>query len=553
AETTSQKRSWRLLTLLPKRGPRAFSTFCMALKETEQEHLSSLLIRFRENSPTKSESEISFTQDSSPAMKRKDQEADMCAFPYPLAVTGLRKPSRPWEQWGLVPQDALEGSESRGRVSEGVLGILGSREELTPVLLLTAAVGAEVPADFLIQPLCLTVGLRVVPGTEAYIKSEVSAEAPPNPRGELGPRPGTMSSGRPYLCKMWWNRVVTVSIAVSRALRGTSRHALENLSMATKIVVYPAELGMSIIKSGAIWDQGRLGMRFVDPKLPLPTEECAVPAKRARTQESMEMCLDADSPLTTAVLPCTQEFYLSHCAQAYSMSSSPRGLALVLSNVHFEPELSELDTRRGGEVDEEVLRRLFTELDFKVSLQKDLTVQAMRACIEQFAQQPEHAVSDCCVVCLLSHGVEGSIYGVDGKLLELDWVFERFDNGRCPLLQNKPKMFFIQACRGEEMDCGVDQLDGDDAMQPTDCEQRDAGREENHDRQNRASEMSESERLRVKLPQRSDMICGFATLKGFSVHCCNEEHKERLMVHSGLQHSYETESQRHTLIRYTGA
>lgn len=57
------------------------------------------------------------------------------------------------------------------------------------------------------------------------------------------------------------------------------------------------------------------------------------------------------------------------------MSSSPRGLALVLSNVHFEPELSELDTRRGGEVDEEVLRRLFTELDFKVSLQKDLTVQ----------------------------------------------------------------------------------------------------------------------------------------------------------------------------------
>lgn len=43
----------------------------------------------------------------------------------------------------------------------------------------------------------------------------------------------------------------------------------------------------------------------------------------------------------------------------------------------------------------------------------------MQACIEQFARQPEHAVSDCCVVCLLSHGVEGSIYGIDGKLLEV--------------------------------------------------------------------------------------------------------------------------------------
>lgn len=31
---------------------------------------------------------------------------------------------------------------------------------------------------------------------------------------------------------------------------------------------------------------------------------------------------------------------------------------------------------------------------------------------------------------------------------QLDWVFEAFDNAHCPLLQNKPKMFFIQACRG---------------------------------------------------------------------------------------------------------
>ncbi|XP_017555963.1 caspase-2 isoform X1 [Pygocentrus nattereri] len=332
AEPTSHKRSWRLLSLLPKRGPRAFESFCMALKETEQQHLCSQLIRSRdrESTPTESEGEISLTQDSTPAKNRKDQK------------------------------------------------------------------------------------------------------------------------------------------------------------------------------------------RFPDPTLPLPTQECAVPAKRARTHESMEMCLDADSPVTTAVLPCTPEFYMSHIAQAYSMSSSPRGLALVVSNVRFEPELSELDIRRGGEVDEEVLRRLFTELDFTVSLRKDLTVQAMRDCIEQFTQRPEHAVYDCCAVCLLSHGVEGSIYGTDGQLLELDWVFERFDNARCPLLQNKPKMFFIQACRGEEMDSGVDQVDGDDRAEPTGCEQRDAGREEKSTRQNETREQRDSERLRVKLPQRSDMICGFATLKGFS-------------------------------------
>lgn len=38
-------------------------------------------------------------------------------------------------------------------------------------------------------------------------------------------------------------------------------------------------------------------------------------------------------------------------------------------------------------------------------------------------------------VCLMCH-------------FQLDWVFQAFDNAHCPLLQNKPKIFFIQACRG---------------------------------------------------------------------------------------------------------
>lgn len=31
--------------------------------------------------------------------------------------------------------------------------------------------------------------------------------------------------------------------------------------------------------------------------------------------ESMEFSLDADSPINTPVLPCTPEFYHSHCQQ----------------------------------------------------------------------------------------------------------------------------------------------------------------------------------------------------------------------------------------------
>ncbi|XP_014189997.1 caspase-2 isoform X5 [Haplochromis burtoni] len=252
--------------------------------------------------------------------------------------------------------------------------------------------------------------------------------------------------------------------------------------------------------------------RSTDSSLLLPTQE-EIAAKRARTHESMEFSLDADSPINSPVLPCTPDFYLSRCQQSYRLSSSPRGFGLVISNVTFDPcAAPDLDPRKGGEVDDEVLRKVFTELDYIVAVHRDLTAQGMRTCIENFSRRPEHRTVDSCVVCLLSHGVEGAVYGTDGKLLQLDWVFEAFDNAHCPLLQNKPKMFFIQACRGEEMDCGVEQIDGPKRTCSPSCEQRDAGREGQGDADSR--QRGDTGRPRIKLPQRSDMICGFASLKG---------------------------------------
>ncbi|XP_018590657.2 caspase-2 isoform X1 [Scleropages formosus] len=250
----------------------------------------------------------------------------------------------------------------------------------------------------------------------------------------------------------------------------------------------------------------------VESSLPLGIQEDAVRAKIPRTNESLAMCLDADSPVTKAVLPCAPDFYISHCKRAYTMISSPRGLALVISNVTFDPTLPELVDRVGGDVDEDELRRVFAELDFRVTVARNLTAQGMRNCIEQFRDRPDHQAANSCVVCLLSHGVEGAVYGADGQLLELDWVFQAFDNAHCPLLQNKPKMFFIQACRGEEMDNGVDQSDGTDRMQSPGCDEMEAGREEGQGNGVKGERVQE--RLQVKLPQRSDMICGFATLKG---------------------------------------
>nr|XP_020466439.1 caspase-2 isoform X3 [Monopterus albus] len=347
-EQTSQKRSWHLLQLLPKRGPRAFRSFCAALRETEQQHLCDLL---------------------------------------------TQSPERD--------------------------------------------------------------------GREAQLKSIQPEEEPEGKAGRLLMQtPEKKSEGQ----------------SLSENRTGTKRQRMK--------------------KSGS------------DKQ----TDE-VIAAKRARTRESMEFSLDADSPINSPVLPCTSDFYLSHCQQSYRMNSSPRGFALVISNVTFDPcAAPDLDPRKGGEVDDEVLRKVLTELDYLVTVHRDLTAQGIRTCIEKFCRRSDHRTVDSCVVCLLSHGVDGAVYGTDGQVLQLDWVFEAFDNAHCPLLQNKPKMFFIQACRGDEMDCGVEQIDGPVRTSSPSCEQWDAGREEQGDAESRQNR--DMGRPRIKLPQRSDMICGFASLKG---------------------------------------
>ena len=54
------------------------------------------------------------------------------------------------------------------------------------------------------------------------------------------------------------------------------------------------------------------------------------------------------------------------------------------------------------------------------------------------------------VVVLMSHGNTGYIYGTDGEKVNIKDIQEEFDAKKCPKLTGKPKLFFIQACRGSK-------------------------------------------------------------------------------------------------------
>ena len=52
------------------------------------------------------------------------------------------------------------------------------------------------------------------------------------------------------------------------------------------------------------------------------------------------------------------------------------------------------------------------------------------------------------ILCVLSHGVNGFIFGVDGERIAIDTITSKFDGNNCPALSGKPKVFIIQACQG---------------------------------------------------------------------------------------------------------
>ncbi|XP_014678986.1 PREDICTED: caspase-2-like isoform X2 [Priapulus caudatus] len=148
---------------------------------------------------------------------------------------------------------------------------------------------------------------------------------------------------------------------------------------------------------------------------------------------------------------------------AYRMESAPSGLCLIVNNRAFE----RLSERRGTDLDALNVRLLFEGLGFAVLPEKkDRTVTQMREELEFFAARPDHR--DCAVVVVLSHGTwrnGDEIHGVDGRpadgtTLNFNDLLRMFGREQAPALKDKPKLFIIQACRGDT-DLGSPQTKSD--------------------------------------------------------------------------------------------
>ncbi|XP_019623612.1 PREDICTED: caspase-7-like [Branchiostoma belcheri] len=185
--------------------------------------------------------------------------------------------------------------------------------------------------------------------------------------------------------------------------------------------------------------------------------------------------------------------------RVYSMTRKPRGHVFILNNKYF----AGLPLREGTNKDAENVKKLFQELSFTTETHQNLNTAGIHEKLRNFAQK-NHEDSDCCVVVLLSHGGQGGIFGTDSGIISFQDILQKFNGENCPDLIGKPKLFFVQACRGDDRDSGVTSSDSNiPGSTPSDQSTPDA------------TVASPQQVFAPNVPSIADTFLAYGTLPGF--------------------------------------
>jgi len=140
----------------------------------------------------------------------------------------------------------------------------------------------------------------------------------------------------------------------------------------------------------------------------------------------------------------------------YAMDHARRGdCHIFVYDTYLDPYTS---PRPCADHDTEGCTRAFEKLGFKVTIHKNGDQKYVLQTINKVSEL-DHSDCDALVVVFMSHGdtdKKGNevLHVFDGTIAARQ-LWASFEGDRCPTLAGKPKMFFIQACRGAAVDPGV--------------------------------------------------------------------------------------------------
>ncbi|XP_041784447.1 caspase-1-like [Anopheles merus] len=136
--------------------------------------------------------------------------------------------------------------------------------------------------------------------------------------------------------------------------------------------------------------------------------------------------------------------------ECYDTSNARRGIALIINQVHF----SSMAVRDGSNKDRTDISTALQRIGFEVRVMDDPNRKQLLSTLKQLAGE-DHSHSDCLVVVVMTHGKENNLLYASDRSYEANRLWEPFIGDACPSLIGKPKLFFVQACRGKKLDEGV--------------------------------------------------------------------------------------------------
>ena len=131
----------------------------------------------------------------------------------------------------------------------------------------------------------------------------------------------------------------------------------------------------------------------------------------------------------------------------YNMDHAKRGIALIINiNKYDDPNPFKLEERKWSKKDVKNLRKTLYYLEFVPDIGENLTKSQIEKRLQNIASI-DHKDFDCFLCVVMSHGNEDNIVTSDNKLISFEELMAPIKS--CKTLFHKPKMFFFQACRGE--------------------------------------------------------------------------------------------------------
>ncbi|XP_063788665.1 caspase-8-like [Pseudophryne corroboree] len=135
--------------------------------------------------------------------------------------------------------------------------------------------------------------------------------------------------------------------------------------------------------------------------------------------------------------------------EEYRLEKVPHGWCVIINNKRFSD-----GDRSGTDRDAEAIRKVFAARGYVVEEHKDLTGDGILHIMEEY-QKKDHSERDSFVCFVLSHGGQGVVFGTDGKEVPIKNITNCVNGQNCESLRGKPKVFFLQACQGDQVDEGV--------------------------------------------------------------------------------------------------